>query len=118
MLKGSILDRGYTVFTTKENNNLEFIYSLSQTINWKKYDESTGLPSLSKNTINNISIKTPSYFEQKKIGKIISQIDTLLSLQQRKAKQLKLLKKAMLQDLFTDKNVPKLRFNGFDANWI
>lgn len=104
--------------TTKENNNLEFIYSLSQTINWKKYDESTGLPSLSKNTINNISIKTPSYFEQKKIGKIISQIDTLLSLQQRKAKQLKLLKKAMLQDLFTDKNVPKLRFNGFDANWI
>ncbi|KRK26576.1 restriction endonuclease subunit S [Lactobacillus crispatus] len=24
----------------------------------------------------------------------------------------------MLQDLFTDKNVPKLRFNGFDANWI
>ena len=88
--------------TTKENNNLEFIYSLSQTINWKKYDESTGLPSLSKNTINNISIKTPSYFEQKKIGKIISQIDTLLSLQQRKLKQYQLIKKWLCSVVFND----------------
>ncbi len=56
--------------------------------------------------------------EKEKIGNLISQINSLVSLQQRKLQQLKLLKKAMLQDLFTDKNVPKLRFNGFDANWI
>src|SRR5699024_5378199 len=104
--------------TVRENNNLHYLYSLFQKINWKKYDESTGLPSLSKKTINNISVKVPEYIEQKRIGNFISQVDSLLSLQQRKAKQLKLLKKAMLQDLFTDKNVPKLRFNGFDANWI
>ena len=55
---------------------------------------------------------------QRKICNLLEEVNTYISLQQRKAKQLKLLKKAMLQDLFTDKNVPKLRFNGFDANWI
>ncbi len=104
--------------TVRENNNLHYLYSLFQKINWKKYDESTGLPSLSKKTINNISVKVPEYIEQKRIGNFISQVDSLLSLQQRKLQQLKLLKKAMLQDLFTDKKVPKLRFSGFKENWI
>lgn len=56
--------------------------------------------------------------EKEKIGNLISQINSLVSLQQRKLQQLKLLKKAMLQDLFTDKKVPKLRFSGFKENWI
>lgn len=105
--------------TTKENNNLEFIYSLSQTINWKKYDESTGLPSLSKNTINNISIKTPSYFEQKKIGKIISQIDTLLSLQQRKEKLLKQIQQAIYYNIYPEygTKIPIIRHREFNKDW-
>lgn len=56
--------------------------------------------------------------EKEKIGNLILQINSLVSLQQRKLQQLKLLKKAMLQDLFTDKKVPKLRFSGFKENWI
>lgn len=104
--------------TVRENNNLHYLYSLFQKINWKKYDESTGLPSLSKKTINNISVKVPEYIEQKRIGNFISQVDSLLSLQQRKLQQLKLLKKAMLQDLFADKAVPKLRFRGFKDYWV
>ena len=104
--------------TVRENNNLHYLYSLFQKINWKKYDESTGLPSLSKKTISNISVKVPEYIEQKRIGNFISQVDSLLSLQQRKLQQLKLLKKAMLQDLFADKAVPKLRFRGFKDYWV
>ena len=104
--------------TVRENNNLHYLYSLFQKINWKKYDESTGLPSLSKKTINNISVKVPEYIEQKRIGNFISQVDSLLSLQQRKLQQLKLLKKAMLRDLFADKAVPKLRFRGFKDYWV
>ena len=82
--------------TVRENNNLHYLYSLFQKINWKKYDESTGLPSLSKKTINNISVKVPEYIEQKRIGNFISQVDSLLSLQQRKLQQLKLLLKCNL----------------------
>lgn len=55
--------------------------------------------------------------EQNKIGSLISKLDKLLTLQQRKLKQLKLLKRAMLQTLFTNKSVPQLRFKGFTDNW-
>ena len=65
-------------------------------------------------------IKVPSFEETKKIGSIINKIDHLLSLQQKKLKQLRLFKKAMLQQLFvSDKNnlVPNIRFKGFIDAW-
>ena len=65
-------------------------------------------------------INVPSITEQKKIGQFLSSLATLLSLQQKKLEQLKLLKKAMLQQLFvSDKNtlVPNIRFNGFNSSW-
>ena len=76
------------------------------------------MPRSDWNLVSNYKFNVPAVFEQTNIGKTLKLIDTLITLQQRKLQQLKLLKKAMLQDLFTDKNVPKLRFNGFDANWI
>lgn len=81
--------------TPKKDINIDFAFGLSQTINWKKYDESTGLPSLSKKSIDNISIKLPNYNEQIKIGRIISQIDNVLSLQRRKLNKLKSLRKGI-----------------------
>ena len=73
---------------------------------------------ISLNKVRDLNISVASFQEQKAISKCLMRVNNLLILQQRKLQQLKLLKKAMLQDLFTDKNVPKLRFNGFDANWI
>lgn len=55
--------------------------------------------------------------EQNQIGKVISLLDKFIMLQQRKLKLLKLLKKAMLQTLFTDKSIPNLRFISFDKSW-
>lgn len=55
--------------------------------------------------------------EQNQIGKVISLLDKFIMPQQRKLKLLKLLKKAMLQTLFTDKSIPNLRFISFDKNW-
>lgn len=90
--------------TPKKDINIDFAFGLSQTINWKKYDESTGLPSLSKKSIDNISIKLPNYNEQIKIGRIISQIDNVLSLQQRKLKLIKVELSAILQQLLSQKS--------------
>lgn len=62
----------------------------------------------------------PSKDEQIKIASLIIKVDRLLSLQQKKLEQLKLLKKAMLQQLFvSDKNnlVPNIRFKGFMYPW-
>nr|WP_263479924.1 restriction endonuclease subunit S [Lactobacillus amylovorus] len=90
--------------TPKNDINIDFAFGLSQTINWKKYDESTGLPSLSKKSIDNISIKLPNYNEQIKIGRIISQIDNVISLQQRKLKLIKVELSAILQQLLSQKS--------------
>ena len=53
----------------KEGHNLNFVYDIFQNINWKAMDESTGVPSLSKTTINKVKTLIPSYLEQEKIGK-------------------------------------------------
>ncbi|MBZ6526773.1 restriction endonuclease subunit S [Aerococcaceae bacterium DSM 111021] len=103
----------------KINSNLFFIYGVFQKINWKKMDESTGVPSLSKNTINNISINIPTLNEQNRIGKLLIVLDKSIALHQRKLDRLKNLKKAILQLMFPEKNhsAPKLRFNNFSEVW-
>ena len=104
--------------TVKNQNDLKFFYALFQKINWKKYDESTGLPSLSKSTLNNIFLKNPNYKEQKKIGLLLSQIEVLITLQQRKLEQLNLLQRALLQRIFANRNLqPDLRFTNFSGAW-
>lgn len=40
----------------KQNIDLQFSLSIFKKINWKKFDESTGVPSLSKTVINNSGI--------------------------------------------------------------
>lgn len=62
--------------------NLNFIYGFFQRVDWKAKDESTGVPSLSKHEINKTTILLPKLKEQKKIGKVFSQIDTLITLHQ------------------------------------
>lgn len=86
--------------TVKNQNDLKFFYALFQKINWKKYDESTGLPSLSKSTLNNIFLKNPNYKEQKKIGLLLSQIEVLITLQQRKLEYFMTIKAELLRSIF------------------
>lgn len=64
-------------------------------------------------------ISMPNTKEQNKIGQLIQTLQKLISLQQRKLEQLKQLKKAMLQQLFVDKNnkQPNSRFKNFKGNW-
>ena len=105
--------------TLKPENILTFIYSLIQKINWLKYDESTGLPSLSKKNIENVLVYLTKLDEQQKIGKLIVKLDKLITLQQRKLDLLKQLKKGLLQKMFADKDSkrPVLRFKGFHDDW-
>ena len=66
------------------NNDLDFIFDIFQNVDWRTKDESTGVPSLSKNAINNINILTPKYDEQRIVGSYFSKLDTLITLHQRK----------------------------------
>ena len=102
-----------------KNYNLDYIYSLFQMINWLKYDESTGLPSLSKTNINNIRIYNTGVQEQEKIGELFRKIDALIEKQEGKVSKMEDFKKSMLQKMFPQKGqlVPDFRFEGFDGEW-
>ena len=103
----------------KKEQDLDFLYCIFQNIDWKKKDESTGVPSLSKTIINKTYCMTPNYDEQKKIGCFFSKIDNLITLQQRKLNSLQKLQKRLLQKMFPKKgeNITEIRFPEFSDAW-
>ena len=103
----------------REKYDLDFVFDIFQNINWKAKDESTGVPSLSKITINEVEKMMPEYDEQKKIGQYFSNLDTLIILHQRKCDETKKLKKYMLQKMFprNGMKIPEIRFAGFTGDW-
>jgi type I restriction enzyme S subunit len=67
----------------RKNFDLGFTYCLFQNIDWKKKDESTGVPSLSKTAIESIDILSPKIEEQRTISSYFAAIDNLITLHQR-----------------------------------
>lgn len=86
--------------TLKHMNDLNFIYYKFQNINWKKYDESTGVPSLTKNTINKIRISIPQLNEQSKIKQLFTSLDNLIALYENKKQDLIEIKNELLNTMF------------------
>lgn len=105
--------------TSRDNNSLLFQYYVAQDINWLKFDESTGVPSLSKKTIENITKFIPTHDEQIKNGEFFKKLDRLITLHQRKINTLETFKKVYLSVMFTNKNdnTPLLRFKNFTEAW-
>lgn len=68
----------------REKIDLTFVFDIFQNIDWKKKDESTGVPSLSKTAINDIDVLAPIYDEQQAIGQFFSKFDNLITLHQYK----------------------------------
>ena len=84
----------------KKNINLDFVYNIFQKIDWKQKDESTGVPSLSKATINEVEVFIPQKHEQIVIGELFYKINNLITLHQRKLEKLQNIKKACLEKMF------------------
>ncbi|SCI13978.1 restriction endonuclease subunit S [uncultured Faecalibacterium sp.] len=103
----------------KDSKNIDFTFDVFQKVDWKKKDESTGVPSLSKIAINETSISTPSKLEQERIGSFFRNLDTLITLHQRKYEKLVNIKKSMLDKMFPQNgaSVPEIRFKGFTDPW-
>lgn len=110
-----------TLFYCIPNTNIDisFVYSLFLKVNWKSFDESTGVPSLSKNVINKITTYSTQLQEQIKIGNFFNKLNDTITLHQRKLEALEHLKKTLLSKMFpkNGKAVPELRFAGFTDNW-
>lgn len=92
------------------------LYLIFQQINWYKYNEAGGVPSLLKTTIGNINIFIPNNEnEQKKIVDCFSSLDDLINAVADKIETLKEYKKGLMQQLFPakGKTIPAIRFPEF-----
>ena len=102
-----------TLFYTHSFNGVtpHFVYCLFQTINWLRYNEASGVPSLSKDTIEKIKLHIPQIEEQQKISKLLSLLDERIATQNKIIDKLQSLIKGIRNDVFG-----KLRKNiGFNA---
>lgn len=78
----------------------KFVYAIFQFIDWTKHNEAGGVPSLSKTNIEAIEFAVPSIKEQAKIVRCLEAIDSLIACQGDKVAAVKVLKKALMQQLF------------------
>lgn len=75
----------------------KFVYCLFQTINWLKYNEASGVPSLSKATIEKIKVRIPSMDEQDKLSNLLFLLDKRIEVQNKIIEKYKSLIKGIAQ---------------------
>ena len=103
-----------TLFYTHDYKNSlpEFLYLIFQKINWLQHNEASGVPSLSKTTIEKIKVTIPDIQEQKKIAEFMTAVDDKLNILQQKVNLFKKYKKETARALFTQ----TLRFKDNNGN--
>ncbi|OWK72875.1 hypothetical protein CBW16_11535 [Flavobacteriaceae bacterium JJC] len=91
-----------TLFYTHSfyNSIPKFIFQLFQTVNWKEHNEASGVPSLSKNTIENLSVTIPSLEEQTKVANFLSYLQEKIETEKKISAQYEIQKKYLLANLF------------------
>ena len=97
----------------------KFLKVLYPTLKWGGIEGST-----IQRLYNDIFLKTsffkPTISEQQKIGSFFSNIDSLISLEQKKYDKLTQVKKSMLEKMFPKEGatVPEIRFAGSSGVWV
>lgn len=89
----------YTII--HEGYSEKFVYYRFCLIDWMRYNEASGVPSLNAKTIENIEIKTPSYSEQLAIAQILSDMDAEIEQLEKKLSKYQQIKQGMMQELLT-----------------
>ena len=108
-----------TVFI-QASQNIEFLYHLLTQFDIKKLSFGTGQPLVKASELKNLELMVPTDInEQMKIGNYLKNLDTLITLHQRKCDEAKTLKKYMLQKMFPQngEKAPEIRFKGFSGEW-
>lgn len=103
-----------TLFYTHSfrESNPKFVFNLFQRVNWKQHNEAGGVPSLSKSTIEQISLNLPSLKEQTKIASFLTAVDDKLQSLKQKKTLLEQYKKGVMQKIFSQ----QLRFKDDNGN--
>ena len=107
----------YSLSSTKWDAG--FAKALFGTVDLTSLVQVGALPSYNARDVESMEIYLPSLLEQEQIGGFFKQLDTLITLHQRKCDETKRLKKYMLQKMFPQngEKVPEIRFSGFTDDW-
>jgi len=79
----------------------KFIFYKFNMINWRSYNEASGVPSLNASTIENVEIKLPNFLEQTAIATILSDMDAEIAGLCARRDKTRALKQGMMQELLT-----------------
>jgi type I restriction enzyme S subunit len=92
-----------TLFFTEIMNDAsaKFIFYKFNTINWRSYNEASGVPSLNASTIEGIEINLPKSDEQAAIAAVLSDMDAELAALEQRLGKTRNLKQGMMQELLT-----------------
>lgn len=91
-----------TLFYTYNFRNIlpRFCYYLFTTINWSRYNEASGVPSLSKTTIEKIKVSVPSLNEQERICSILDSVNIKINIEISILAKFKTQKSYLLRQMF------------------
>lgn len=81
----------------------KFVYYVFEQVHWLKYNEASGVPSLSKSTIEQIEINIPCIEEQQKIATFLSLLDSRIQTQNKIIEHLETLIQEVRNQLFKRK---------------
>ncbi|WP_200416177.1 restriction endonuclease subunit S [Virgibacillus salexigens] len=92
-----------TLFYTEINSDIvpKWLYYAIKRIDLKKYNEATGVPSLSVKNLNKIKIATPQKKVQKKIAAILTSVDEAIVKTEQIIEQISMVKIGVLKQLLT-----------------
>jgi len=120
--KYDLHQRCYRMYSFSDELNAKYFYHTFSLLFYKRVmamTAKTSVDSVRLEMISDMEIPTPSIDEQDKIGTFFSNLDSLITLQQRKCDTLQKFKKSMLQKMFPQngESVPEIRFAGFTDAW-
>ncbi len=101
----------------------EFIFQSLKRMNengyWNQFSAGSTFDSINSNDLSKAVVSTTKNEEQSKIGTYFKQLDTLITLHQRKYDKLVNVKKSMLEKMFPKNGatIPEIRFKGFTEAW-
>jgi len=114
-------NQGFQSLVLKDGYDTYFIYSMGHLIRQfaKKHASGSTFLEISGKLLGQMKANIPCNNEQEKVGTFFQNLDSLITLHQRKHDKLLTVKKAMLEKMFPQKGaeVPEIRFKGFMGKW-
>ena len=120
--KYDLHQRCYRMYGFSDELDAKYFYHTFSLLFYKRVmamTAKTSVDSVRLEMISDMEIPTPNIDEQLKIGQLFTNIDSLITLHQRKSDKLIQFKAAMLQKMFPQNgaNKPEIRFKGFTDAW-